>query len=80
MSKKRIQPNKIFVTDETKLWYGKHKGKTMIDVPASYLVWCYDNNKCTANVRRYVEENREVLDKQDLEEKAEREENRKFLK
>lgn len=25
---------------ETKLWFGKHKGKTLSEVPKPYLMWC----------------------------------------
>ncbi len=32
------------VNDETVMWFGKYKGKRLADVPASYLLWCYDQN------------------------------------
>lgn len=43
---------------------GAHKGKTLENVPANYLIWCYDNNKLSPALREYVEENRDVLEKQ----------------
>lgn len=67
--------NKV-LTDESIMWYGIHRHKKMEDVPAGYLIYCYDTNKCPPNVRVYVQENREVLDKQYQEEQ----ENKEFLK
>jgi hypothetical protein len=32
---------------EIKLHFGKHKGKNITEVPASYLVWCLENNVFT---------------------------------
>ena len=45
--------------------FGKHKNKKMIDVPAEYLMWLYDNNKAGKEVEEYIEENKDVL-KQEL--------------
>lgn len=42
--------------------YGKHKGERMADVPAAYLLWLYDNDKCTTDVAEYIENNIEVLE------------------
>ncbi|KDS63634.1 hypothetical protein M096_4644 [Parabacteroides distasonis str. 3999B T(B) 6] len=33
----------------------------MINVPAGYLIWLYDNNKCSADVRAYIEDNMDAL-------------------
>lgn len=35
-------PPKVVAYD-TKLWFGKHKGKMACNVPGSYLLWCRDN-------------------------------------
>jgi hypothetical protein len=40
---------------------GKHKGKQMQLVPAFYLMYVYDNNICTAQVRAYIEDNMQVI-------------------
>lgn len=41
------------------------EGKTkMIDVPATYLRYVYDNNLCNVRVRDYIRENLEVIDAQ----------------
>jgi len=44
--------------------FGIHKDKKMKDVPASYLIWLYDNNKCTDIVREYIIDNLDVLRKE----------------
>lgn len=41
--------------------WGLHKGKAMINVPADYLKWLYDNNKCFGDVKKYIEENMDVI-------------------
>jgi len=52
------------MTDESKMPFGIHAGKELIDVPASYLLWLYDNNKCYGELKKYIEENKDVLLKQ----------------
>lgn len=47
--------------DDSKMPYGKYSGQRMIDVPASYLLWLYDNNKCSGEVKKYIQENIDVL-------------------
>jgi uncharacterized protein (DUF3820 family) len=49
------------LTDQDIMPYGKHKGKEMANVPAAYLLWLYENDKCTDEVREYISENIEVL-------------------
>lgn len=49
------------LTDESKMPYGAHAGKNMEDVPAEYLIWLYDNNKCNGAVKEYIEDNLDVL-------------------
>ncbi len=47
---------------------GKHKGKKMTNVPAKYLIWIYDNNKCTDEVKGYIKDNyTDLLQESDLE-------------
>lgn len=40
---------------------GKHAGEPMVKVPADYLIACYDKNLLSASVRKYVEQNMDVL-------------------
>lgn len=36
---------------------GVHAGKRMGDVPADYLIWCYNEGKCSKSVKAYVTDN-----------------------
>ncbi len=44
--------------------YGKYQGKAMEDVPASYLIWLYDNGRASPAVKKYIEDNMDVLQKE----------------
>jgi uncharacterized protein (DUF3820 family) len=44
--------------------WGIHKGKRMEQVPAKYLMWLLDNNKVTGEVRVYILDRLDVLEKQ----------------
>lgn len=52
------------LTDNSLMPCGKFKNHRMEDVPASYLLWIYDNNKCSVDVREYIEDNIDVLYKE----------------
>jgi uncharacterized protein (DUF3820 family) len=47
--------------DDSPMPFGKYKGDKMENVPASYLIWLYDENKCNNYVRKYIEDNLDVL-------------------
>lgn len=49
------------LTDNSLMPYGKHKGEKMANVPASYLIWLYDNNRCSGSVKEYIKENYDSL-------------------
>jgi uncharacterized protein (DUF3820 family) len=49
------------LTDESPMPFGKYKDDKMANVPASYLMWLYDNNKCNAEVKASIEDNLDVL-------------------
>lgn len=49
------------ITDNDPMPYGKHKGEKMINVPAHYLIWLLENDKCSGDVKKYIEENKDVL-------------------
>ena len=59
------------LTDISPMPFGKHKGTQMANVPASYLIWLYDNDKCSVEVREYIEDNLRVL-KQEIKNDEER--------
>jgi len=47
-----------YLSDESLMpnW-SKYSGRKMANVPASYLLWIHDNNKCTPDVKEYIERN-----------------------
>jgi uncharacterized protein (DUF3820 family) len=47
--------------DTDKMPYGKFAGKEMQDVPASYLMWLYEEKKCTGEVLTYIIDNLDAL-------------------
>lgn len=49
------------MTDNSLMPYGKHKGQKMANVPPDYLIWLFENNKCTPGVAKYIAENLDVL-------------------
>jgi len=49
------------LTDESLMPFGKFKGQKLIDVPARYLVWLYDNNKAFGVLKEYIRENMDAL-------------------
>ena len=49
------------LTDNDPMPFGKHKGRKMIDVPPSYLLW-YLENGSEGNVKDYCIENKEALE------------------
>ena len=54
------------LTDESIMPYGKYSKANnnpteMADVPAEYLMWLYDNDKCSGQVRWYIEDNMDAL-------------------
>lgn len=48
--------------------FGKYKGTRMIDVPAKYLLYIYEQGWCSGKVLDYITSNLEVLTKQAEEE------------
>jgi uncharacterized protein (DUF3820 family) len=49
------------LNDETVMWFGIHKGKTLENVPADYLLALYYKNLCGENLKEYIRENMDVL-------------------
>lgn len=52
------------LNDESIMKYGVWKGTRLIDIPASYFLYVYENNKCSDEVREYIEDNLEVIKQQ----------------
>lgn len=60
-------------TDETRMPFGKYKGTKLANVPASYLLWLYEQIKPMAPNKRsldqkylleYIEDNKEISEKE----------------
>jgi len=56
-----LKKKRNIMTDSDLMPYGKYKGEKMANVPASYLLWLYENDKCSTHVLQYVRENYDVL-------------------
>ena len=54
------------MTDNHLMPYGEYKGQKMANVPPEYLIWLYDNDKCSDEVYDYICDNLETL-KQEVE-------------
>lgn len=49
------------LTDQSLMPFGKYKDYSMENVPASYLIWLYENRKCNEPVKNYIIENLDFL-------------------
>lgn len=49
------------MTDNSLMPFGKYKGQKMANVPSDYLLWIFENNKCTPEVAKYIAENLDVI-------------------
>ena len=49
------------MNDESIMPFGKYKGEKMANVPADYLLWLYENNKCFGDIKKYIEENMDSI-------------------
>lgn len=54
--------NMIHFTDQSLMPYGKYKGQKMANVPADYLIWLLDNDKCSGDVKKYIQDNKSFLE------------------
>lgn len=52
------------LTDTSIMPNGKYAGVRLIDIPASYLIWIYENNRCSKDVKAYIQDNLEALRKE----------------
>lgn len=42
--------------------FGEHKGKKLANVPPGYLLYIRDNYKLFDNLKKYIDDNRTVLE------------------
>lgn len=45
------------LTDTSKMPFGKYMGTALADVSDDYLLWLYNNGKCSGELRQYIKEN-----------------------
>lgn len=51
-------------TDSTPMPFGKYVGKALVNVPAHYLLYLYNNGCDHKQLRQYIEENLDALNKE----------------
>lgn len=49
-------------TDQSLMPYGKYKNHKMANVPPEYLIWLLENEKCSGDVKKYIEDNKAFLE------------------
>lgn len=49
------------MNDTDKMPWGKYQGQEMQNVPPDYLIWLLENNKCSGDVKKYIQENENTL-------------------
>lgn len=48
-------------TDKTLMPFGQYKGEALANVPASYLLWIYDNVTLSEPLKEYIKDNLTAL-------------------
>lgn len=64
IKKKGTQLKPWTMKDTDLMPWGKHKGTPIGDVPADYLIWLLDNDKCSGDVKEYIKNNYAALQMQ----------------
>lgn len=54
----------VVITDNTPMPFGKYRGKPMIDVPAHYLLWLFNQGCDHEGVKKYLIDNLDALNKE----------------
>ncbi len=52
------------ITDYTPMPFGKFRGTAMVNVPAPYLLWLYNNGCDHTGVKKYIIENLDGLNQE----------------
>jgi uncharacterized protein (DUF3820 family) len=52
------------LSDNTPMPFGKYRGKPMIEVPAHYLLWLFNQGCDDERVKNYIAENLDALNKE----------------
>ena len=64
-----MKTTQLRVTDNSLMLFGKHKGVKMANVPASYLIWLYEEKEISKNLKDYIGDNMDCLKKEVAEKK-----------
>jgi uncharacterized protein (DUF3820 family) len=48
-------------TDKTLMPFGKYKGKALINIPAYYFIWLWENTDVKGALHTYIKENLDVF-------------------
>lgn len=59
-----IRGNGEGMRDEYRISFGLHAGKRISEVPAEYLLWCYNNLEHAKEIQKYVSRNLDNLKKE----------------
>lgn len=69
-------PQPLKFTDDSPMPFGKHEGKKLVDLPASYLLWLYGEMEHQQNrsptrqaIFDYIEENMSAIESELSEER-----------
>lgn len=57
-------PPSTEITDNTLMPFGMHRGKAMVNIPAVYLLWLYNNGCNHEGVKKYILNNLDALNKE----------------
>jgi uncharacterized protein (DUF3820 family) len=49
------------MTDDSVMPFGKYKGEKMSNIPASYLLWLFENSTTKNEVYFYIKDNLDVI-------------------
>ena len=52
------------MNDNDLMPYGKYKDVKMSEVPASYLLWLLENDKCSGKVKEYILDIKDALERE----------------
>lgn len=52
------------MTDNSIMPFGKFKGEKLANVPHWYLIWLHKENKAFGDLKKYIDENLQVLEEE----------------
>lgn len=50
--------------DNSLMPFGKHKGKALVNIPAHYFIWLYNDGCTHPGVKKYIIDNLDALQKE----------------